>query len=122
MLLDGHAKAEVLPHDAGAILARYSAALARGAVELQRRSDLLVSDMLGLVVVAEQEVAGVYAAAQVVPALIESAPPQSVAGLRTFLERPLPAPTHLRTVVWTPGGIALLRIDVVPVAQLGASS
>lgn len=120
-ILDGAARADLLPEDHIALLNSYGDELGREAVRYQRETGLPISKLLGVVVDHdEDQVAGIGKASELSTELIESVPPNQRDRLRAFLSREVPL-GHLRLVVWNASGIALLRVDTLPMAKGGAS-
>jgi hypothetical protein len=121
LLLDGAASAAVLPDSFRALLDGYANPLSRDAVRLQQLSGLAISELLGLVTVTDEgEFACVAETSELRAELLKWLPEREVEHARAFLERPVPH-GHLRVILWTPEGVAHVRVDVMPAAKGGAA-
>lgn len=124
IVLDGLVRAEDLPDDLKELLGKYSTVVAKAAVDLQADSGKTLDEMLGVISWSpDEDVAGVALLdADLREELLRQTPPYQRESLIAFLARPVPSPTHLRTLVWpASGGVGMIRIDMVPVSTRGSS-
>jgi hypothetical protein len=120
-VLDGAIKTTAVPAGHVELCNQFGDHLAAEAVKLQAETGLAIADMVGVVATAGDEcVSGVAPAAVALPALLETESPETIARIRAFLAREAP-PTHLRAFLWHEGGVAMVRIDVLPTVRGGGS-
>lgn len=112
-ILDGESSAAALPPAVVTILNDYGDELARVAVLRQQAESVAIAELLGLVVVTDnEENAGIALASDVTAGLLATCPPNDRPKLQKFLSSQVPA-THLRVVVWEPTGVTLVRVDTL---------